>query len=144
MTLWRIVSTALLIQKSNRIAQSPNSTSHSNSKSSEENHLNRVARNTTSNHPYLSHSTHQSPSSQSWARMIYVLPYLGSPQRSMKAGRQKDNAYAAGHPSTKYSGAQNIHKPILLKTLLLQVIEYKSNTNTPWTINNQKTSSPHL
>jgi hypothetical protein len=83
-TLWMSFLTTPLIQKSHQTVESPNSSSHINSRSREENHLNKAARNATSDHPYPSQPKHWSLTSQSRTRMINAHLLLGFCQHSMK------------------------------------------------------------
>jgi len=99
LTVWKSFSTVPPIQKSSQTAKPPNSSSHINSKSSQENHLHKAARYTASDHPYPSWPNHCSPTSQSQTRMLNALLHLGSHQSSMILGSQKDNVYAALHPN---------------------------------------------
>ena len=142
LTGWKSFSTAPPIQKSSRTAKSLNRSSHNNSKGSQENYLNKAARNATSDHPYPSRPKHQSPTSQSQTRMINALQRLGSRRSSTKLGSRKENAYAADHRNIKHSGARNIHARTSPKTLLPQETENKSNASAPSIVNNQKTSLP--
>jgi hypothetical protein len=123
------------------MAQSLNRSSHNDSKGSQESHhLNKAARNATSDHPYLSRPKHRSATSQSRTRIINTLQCLGSRQSSTKLGIRKENAYAADHRNINHSGARNIHAPTFPKTLLPQETVNKSNTSAPSIVNNQKTS----
>jgi hypothetical protein len=92
LTVWKSFSTAPPIQKSSRTANSINHSSHNINKSSQENHLNKVVKNATSDDPYPSWPKHRSPVSQSQARMINAPQRLASCQSSMKVGSQKQNA----------------------------------------------------
>jgi len=141
-TAWKSFSTEPPIQRSSRTGKSPNSSSDINSKSSQENHLNKATRNATSNHPYPGQAKHRNPRSQSRPRMINALPRPGSRQSPMKLGSRKDNAYAVGHLNIKHSGAQTIHTPTSPKTLLLQETDKKSHASAPSIVNNQKTWLP--
>jgi hypothetical protein len=125
LTVWKSFSTAQPIQKSSRTAKSPDRSSHNTSKGSQENHLNKLARNATSDHPYPSRPKHRSPSSKSRTRMINALQRLGSRQSSTKLGSRKENAYAADHRNIKHSSARNTHVPTSQITLLLQETENK-------------------
>ena len=141
-TAWKSFSTEPPIQRSSRTAKRPNSSSHINSKSSQENHLNKAVGNTTSDHPYPSWPRYWIPRSRSWTRMINTLSLAGSRQSSMKLGSRKENVYIAGHLNIKHSGVRNIHAPTSLKTLLLQEMENKPNASTASIVHNQKTSLP--
>jgi len=142
-TVWKSFSTAPPIQKSIRTAKSLNHSSHNNSKGGQgSHHLNKAARNATSNHLYPSRLKHQSLTSQSRTRMINALQPHGFRQSSTKLGSWKENAYAADHRNIKHSGARNIHAPTSPKTLLPQKTENKSNASAPSIVNNQKTSLP--
>jgi hypothetical protein len=142
-TVWKSFSTTSPIQKSSRTAKSLNCSSHNNSKGSQESdHLNKAARNATSDHPYPSRPKHRSPKSQSRTRMINALQGLGSRQSSTKLGCRKENAYAGDYRNIKYFGARIIHPPTSPKTLLPQETENKSNASAPSIVNNQKTSLP--
>jgi len=131
LTVRQSFSTALPIQKSSRTATSPNSSSHINSKSSQENHFTKAARNTTFDHPYPSRPKDQSPTSVSRTRMSNAIFCLGSRRSSTKLRSWKENAYTVGYPNIKHSGARNIHVPTSPKTLLTQETENKSNTSAP-------------
>jgi len=143
-TAWKNFSTEQPIQMSSWIVKSPNSSRHINSKSIQENHLKKEARNATSDNPYPSRPKQWSPRSQSRTRMINALPHPGSCQSSVKLGSWKEDTYAAGHLITKHPGARNIDVPTSPNTLLLQETENKWNTNAPSTVTNQKTSLPLL
>jgi len=142
MTVWKRVLTALPIQKSSQTAKSPNSSSHVNSTTSQQNHLNKAAWNATSHYPYLSLPMHQCPTTQSRTRMITALPCLRSCQSSIKLEGQKNNIYAMGHANITHIGAWHIHTSASLKTLLIQETEYKSNGNAYSTVGNLKTTLP--
>jgi hypothetical protein len=142
-TLWKSYSTAPPIQKSSRKAKSLNCSSHNNSKSSRESHhLNKVARNATSDHSYLSRPKHRSLTSHHQTTMTNALQRLGSHQSSTKLGCQKEHAYAADHSTIKHSGARNILAATSPKTFLRQETEHKSNASAPSIVNNQTTSLP--
>ena len=74
--------------------------------------------------------------------MINALQRPGSRQSSMKLGSQNENAYTAGHPNTKHSGARKIHTPTSPNILLLQETEHRSNTSAPSIVNNQISNLP--
>jgi len=142
LTACKTFLTAPLIQKSSRTAKSLNRSSHINSNRSQENHLNKAAKNATSDHPYPSRPMHCCPTCQSQTRMINALLRFRSRQSSMKLGSRKENAYTAVHWHLKHSGARNIHPLTSQISLLLQEMEHKSNASAPSMDNNQKTSLP--
>ena len=137
LTLCTIFFTAPPIQKSNWTAKSPNLSSHNTCKGSRENHLNKAARDATSDHPYARRPNHRIPIYQSRTRMINALQHIGSRQSCRKLRSQKENAYVAGCPNIKHSGAWNINAPTFPITLLLPETENKSHTSAPSRVNNQ-------
>jgi len=122
-----------------------NSFNHScliDSKSSLENHLNKMSSNATSDHPYLSLPKHWSSTYQSQWRMINMLPCLCSQQCSMLHGSQSQNTYAAGRPNLYNYSAHNILTVTSPKVLTLSETENKSNTSSPSIVIKHTTSWP--
>jgi len=111
LTVWKSISTALPIQQSRRKWNSPNRSSHNNSKISHENYPNKRAGNVTSDHTYPRRPKYWSTISQGWTRMINSLQHPGSSQSSMKLGSWKENSYAEDHRNIQHSGTRNIHAP---------------------------------
>jgi len=140
LTVWKSFSTAPPIQKSYQIAKSPNSSNHINTKSSEENDLNRWAKNVTSEHQYQSLLKHRSPTSESRTRMINALLHHGSRQSSMVNWSRNENAYAVGHTNRIHSGARNILAPTSPKTMLIGETENNSNASALLIANNKTTN----
>jgi len=132
------------IQRSSRTAKCPNCSSHVHSNSSQDNCLNKAKKNTTSSHPYPSQMKHRNLTSQSRARVTNALQHLSSRQSSTELGSRKKHAKAGDRLSIKDRNAWSVHALTSPKTLLLQQMENKSNTNTPSTVSNQITSLPLL
>jgi len=124
--------------------QSPNFSSHINSKSCGENHLNKVSRTATSDIPYPSRPNHWSTTSHHRTRIINALMRLESRWSSMRIRSQKEILYAVGHPNKKHCDVWNIHVPTSPTLLLLQETDNQSYPTAPSTVNRKKLSLPRL